>query len=487
MQNSRKTLSLSETVLGELYESFSEKEMKELDRYITKLYSTKQNHLVRLHHIFTQKKFHKELEVYSMLDIQTLFLQNNMSNYTLFMTYVHRLAAVLKEFIIWSKIDSKNVHIQALWSEHLIEKKMKRNLILNQSNYKLNNKSEYLFQSLFLHYRESVFLYFLGFLKDKNNDLKRKLLRSIRAFEDYTIFQSIEDYKSLASMTDWYKGESKKKNQKILSDLIERAKNSENEYMRIYGLSSAVNWNLKSEHYDELYNIFLKTAEKLNLGIQYTIGMALINNITRRQVFEDESLTVDSYNLLSLCYNRGVLLYSNSQNHILLGTYIVYELLHGSTVRARKILAESLRLVNPPQRDSCEKLCLARIEFSEKNYYEALFYVDQGSTSVSRYYYPLFKSLLLKILVMIEDEIRFCSELENLYKYLHKNVKIDSGVRNRFLLFHKYIDQVQTEKFKQLSNYRKRKLEEALVMNSPYFHDKEWMRSRFESLSATLP
>lgn len=254
----------------------------------------------------------------------------------------------------------------------------------------------------------------------------------------------------------------------------------------VNALQLALMNDIDNDSYLHLLEIFEHQSQEFSKDMQITISSALLNYLFRRQTTVDESFSTIVYKVYQISYERNILFHTPSQIHLSLVGYISYEIPHGSTSRAREILAESIHRVSPVQRDSCEKLCLARIEFAEGNYTQALHYIDQGKTSDSLYYFPLFKATLLKILVMLGDtyEMRFRTERENLYKYLHKNIKIDSSIRDRFLVYYRYIDLVRLSRWQALSVYRRKKLKDALLPSAPFFHEKIWMRERVAELES---
>jgi hypothetical protein len=197
--------------------------------------------------------------------------------------------------------------------------------------------------------------------------------------------------------------------------------------------------------------------------------------------FEEEIYTV-----LTKLFQNEMLDLIPAQAHTRLGTLITYELKYGSISQAREILSNGIDGVSPVQRDSCEKLCLARIAFAERNFDLALKYIDQGNTHDSLHYYPLFKAMLLRILVYLEQEIRFGMERENLYKYLHSAKHLPERDLKSYHQFYKYIDYMNETKYRGLSAQKRKKIKEFIESKNGYFLDKDWMIKRFGELESKI-
>lgn len=477
-------MKLIDTTIGELYSAFTRQEIMQLGKYIQNNYSSATNVIYKLHQTMSQCAVSEELDTHDYGYIKLVVFGDKNLSQTKLTTYVNKLHRVLKEFVILSKIESKNLYTEVLWSEYLIEHNHKRNLIINQANFKIDIYNDpYPVQKEYYHKRENFFLTFIKSNRKSIDEICNNTIEMMTGFENYYNFQMMDNFKTLHGYSNWQKIKYDNNFEVRLNSLIESGLMSKNEFVKIQALMLSILIYNDENNFKNLLNIFTTKTEILSKELIETISTSLLNyTILNYSSKEEQSYSKLSYHILDTLYNCNQLFPTPTHAHTRLGGFILFELRHGNTDRAREILSKTIIKVSKIQRDSCEKLCLARIEFAEKNYEQARIYIDQGNTNDSLHYYPLFKCMLLKILIYLKDEVRFVMERENLYKFLHKNKSLGEKNVLSYLKFYKYVDYMNESKFKTLSPYMKDKLSKALEPGSEHFHDKEWMRERMEEL-----
>ncbi len=164
-----------------------------------------------------------------------------------------------------------------------------------------------------------------------------------------------------------------------------------------------------------------------------------------------------------------------------MNNYIAKELFFGSAVKAVHLLQKYIHLVPESQREACELLNLSRIAFAEKNYSEALRHIRTINPSHSFYYFPIFKIQIIKICILINNEIELRLETENLYRFIFKNKKISVQKQKEYLFFIKYAKYLLKDNFRSMSSYLKKKLLEKLLEKNDFI-EKEWMLERYKQL-----
>ena len=90
--------------------------------------------------------------------------------------------------------------------------------------------------------------------------------------------------------------------------------------------------------------------------------------------------------------------------------------------------------------------------------------------------------MLIKCYIMLADIDRLNAEQENFYKYIsaHKNIQEDEKRRHK--LYIKYTEYLTEARYEYLTDYMRRRIENALLQTSPYFSEKQWVRERWEEL-----
>ncbi|MFN5849498.1 MAG: hypothetical protein ACK43K_13470, partial [Chitinophagales bacterium] len=162
--------------------------------------------------------------------------------------------------------------------------------------------------------------------------------------------------------------------------------------------------------------------------------------------------------------------------------YIRLELRYGTIEKAEQLLEESLKVISPAQKDSFQFLIESRISFAKKDYKISLRKISIINPSDSIYYFPQYKIMLIKNYIMLADIDRLMAERENFYKYLNNQKNIQEDEKRRHKLFIKYTEYLTNARYEYLTDYMKKRIENALLQTSPYFSEKQWVRERWEEL-----
>ena len=167
---------------------------------------------------------------------------------------------------------------------------------------------------------------------------------------------------------------------------------------------------------------------------------------------------------------------------VLIINYIRLELRYGTIEKAEQLLEESLKVIAPAQKDSFQYLIDSRISFAKKDYKISLRKISTINPSDSIYYFPQYKIMLIKNYIMLADIDRLMAERENFYKYLNNQKNIQEDEKRRHKLFIKYTEYLTNARYEYLTDYMKKRIENALLQTSPYFSEKQWVRERWEEL-----
>ena len=106
--------------------------------------------------------------------------------YSSYTTLANLLINHIKDYLLLSKIHEKNIYTETLWGEILIERRLKRNLLLKLTNFKFDlYKDNYSLMKLFYHKREDFFYEHLNLSKKNYKTMLDKLSKHISSFKDY--------------------------------------------------------------------------------------------------------------------------------------------------------------------------------------------------------------------------------------------------------------------------------------------------------------
>ena len=151
-------MKLNQTTIGELYAALSPIEIKQLSAYLDE----KPNDKVKKLHQWMVKLTKENKLKDSDTDFLVQKILGKKAIYSSYTTVVNLLINHIKDYLILSKIREKNIYTETLWGEILIERRLKRNLLLKITNFKLDiYKDSYALMKKFFYIRESFFYEYL--------------------------------------------------------------------------------------------------------------------------------------------------------------------------------------------------------------------------------------------------------------------------------------------------------------------------------------
>jgi hypothetical protein len=472
---------LSQTTLGELYASLSTDEIKGLDLYLQKNTVGRQNTLILLHRFFCDARLAKQLEKLDTDTIKAELFGGDSKSVSKLTTYNNLLINHIKDFLLLSKIHEKNIYTETLWGEILIERRLRRNLLLKLTNFKFDlYKDSYALMKSFFNAREKFYYNFLNLTKKNYEKLVKSQIEHIESYKVYVDFYLIESYNTLISFAD--KINYKLSNSDDLQRLLEIKVNAKADILSIQSLSLNLTILQSKEAYLELKQFFIDrlTFWSIDTCIQM---IPILYNYGHRQVNKgNEIYEKENYNFLNAVEKKKLLFTKGIFSIPLFINFVRLELIHGTIEKAEQLLEESLKVIAPGQRDSFKYLIESRISFAKKEYKLSLRKISIINPSDSIYYFPQYKIMLIKNYIMLADIDRLMAERENFYKYLNNQKNIQEDEKRRHKLFIKYTEYLTNARYEYLTDYMKKRIENALLQTSPYFSEKLWVRERWEEL-----
>ena len=471
-------MKLNQTNVGELYAALSPIEIKQLSAYLDE----KPNDKVKKLHQWMVKltKENKLKDCDTDFLIQKILGKNTI--YSSYTTVVNLLINHIKDYLILSKVREKNIYTETLWGEILIERRLKRNLLLKITNFKLDlYKDSYALMKKFYNSREVFFYNYLTLTKKNFEILISSQKEHVDSFNDYINYYQIELYNGLISIV-----KNKKQYLSQMADflfsLYKIYEKTQNDILKIQALSLRLASEQTSESYSDLKSFFI---EKYNLwSIDTCVQMIpIIYSFGQNQVNKgDEIFNKKNHDFLDFLHNEKLLFKQGIFSMVLIINYIRLELRYGTIEKAEQLLEESLKVIAPAQKDSFQYLIESRISFAKKDYKISLRKISTINPSDSIYYFPQYKIMLIKNYIMLADIDRLMAERENFYKYLNNQKNIQEDEKRRHKLFIKYTEYLTNARYEYLTDYMKKRIENALLQTSPYFSEKQWVRERWEEL-----
>ena len=476
-------MTLNQTTLGELYQSLNQEELKGLDLYLQKNTVGKNNILYQLHKLMALAKLETTLAKLDTDYIKAELFGGDAKSISKLTTYNNLLINHIKDYLILSKVKEKNVYTETLWGEILIERGLKRNLLLKLTNYKFNLlRDSYANLKNFLNAREEFFYQFINFTKKNYIDLLEAQYKQFQAFIEYEMYYKLELIISIITLSSKHKIRLKSLNIEEVKILANQGVKSYNDLIKIQALSLNLIMEKDNNSYYELASIFKEKEDQISNDLLTQLVPNLLNYGFVRIHNGNEDFEKDNYQLLCFLFEKGKLFSQGIFSVIRMFTYIRLELRYGTIEKAEQLLEESLKVIAPAQKDSFQYLIESRISFAKKDYKISLRKISTINPSDSIYYFPQYKIMLIKNYIMLADIDRLMAERENFYKYLNNQKNIQEDEKRRHKLFIKYTEYLTYARYEYLTDYMKKRIENALLQTSPYFSEKQWVRERWEEL-----
>jgi len=476
---------LSQTSLGELYQSLSSDELKDLSLYLQKNTVGRENMTLSLHKYFCEALYTKQLARLETEDVKSKLFGGDARSTSKLTTYNNLLTNHIKEFLLLSKIREKNIYTETLWGEILIERRLSRNLLLKISNFKFDLYSDdYSLMKRYYHDRELVYYHYTGLTRKNYVMVAEELKQMISSFKNYVQFTLLEAFNSYIPLSNKVNSNSSKYEDEIrtlLSDCI----NANNDILKIKSFSVKLSFERTKQSYQELKEFFLNNVELWSMDTCIQI-IPILYNYAHSSVNKGlEEFELENYNFLNSIHIKNLIFKKGVFTIGLVINFIRLELRFGTIEKAEELLQESLKVMPQSQKDSYQYLVESRINFAKQDYKLSLRKILTINPSDSIYYYPLYKIMLIKCHIMLADIDRLMAERENFYKYIQSHKNIQEDEKRRHKLFIKYSEYLTQARYDYLTDYMKRRIEQALLPTSPYFTEKPWVRERWEYLSKT--
>jgi hypothetical protein len=475
---------ISQTTLGELYTSLSAEEIKGLDLYLQKNTVGKNNTILVLHKFLCQAKLAKQLDQLETEDIKSDLFGGDIKSVSKLTTYNNLLINHIKDYLLLSKIHEKNIYTETLWGEILIERRLKRNLLLKITNFKFDlYRDGYALMKKFFQKRESFFYQFIILTKNNYETLIEAQREQIEAFNDFTNFYKLELYSSLTSYLKQYNRIETLKREEIYS-LTEKNVNSKNDIIKIQAHSLRLLYDHNKDSYISLRGLLFERHKLFSRETFIQLVPNLLNFAQYQRFKGEEEFEREYYDILNFLEQNAILFMQGVYSVIRLFNYIRLELHFGTIEKAEQLLEESLKVIAPSQKDSFQYLIESRIAFAMQDYKLALRKISIINPADSIYYYPQYKIMLIKCYIMLADIDRMNAEQENFYKYINAHKNIQDDEKRRHKLYIKYTEYLTEARYEYLTDYMRRRIEHALLQTSPYFTEKQWVRERWEELKS---
>lgn len=194
---------MKQSVIGEIYASWTKSELKKLNKFISTSHWSKSETIVQCHNCLASYASKDRLDI---LNKESLFLEtypndsytDNKLRFTL-----NRLLEAIKEFILLEENEKRNVHSEKIWMDFIQNKRLKKNILLNiESDFSPQNmQNKFIYNYYKSVIKGNYLFHFTSSVEDKFN----ALLAMTKKAEEFSDYVFLRQYCLLLTFTNVYK------------------------------------------------------------------------------------------------------------------------------------------------------------------------------------------------------------------------------------------------------------------------------------------
>jgi len=429
-----------QTVIGEIYHSFTKKELKTLDKYISTSQWRNSETIVKCHECLSHFTSKNKLE---SLDKEQIFAYvysgEKYSDTKLRFTF-NRLMIAIREHIILTEFESNNIFTQKVWMDHLTEKKLKKNIQYNLETESNFTNSDYKFLFNFFKSQESNFNAY-----NYNQDIKFRFNTIISVMKNAEIFSDlifIKNYCALISLTNVYQSIPFNLPLEKFNEI--KTKNWDRElpefdvYLSLIDLLIEKDLKSYKKYKEKLFNNFdiWEDDEKVNL-------LVYLLNYSTFQINRGNTSFIDElYNLFIYFEDNKIFTIKSYINNTRINNVIHIYLRKKAFEKAENFISKYVVLLEDDLVESCRHFNLARIKFENKFYKDSLRELLQVDFGRDAFYSLNSKYLLLKNYYELKESDALESLCNSFKEYIRKNKVISESHKTSSLNFIKMVNKI---------------------------------------------
>lgn len=417
---------MNNTVIGEIYQSLSLSELKQLDQYLSTSNWQYSETLIRCHECFAENRLKNSIESMSKERVFTHIYIEEQYNDTKLRFVFNRLLEAIKEAIVVKNLRDDNIFSEKIWIDFLIEKKLRKNLQYSIDKPNKAKSVEYKFLFNFFKSEESA-NYAFRFSKDIKSQFSHMLdlMNNAEYFSDLVF---IRNYASLVSFINQYQSIPLELPTQRLQEI--KTKNHDKarpEFLVYLKLLNLLDNNNDKECYFEFKNSLF---EHLTIWNEDEIDnlLAYMLNFTSQQINRGNIEFIDEqFELFNLFIEKDIYF---TRKHITLSRInnaVFIYLRKAEFKKAENFVNKYTEYLSDGTKESCKHFNLARIKFESREYKLSLRELLRVDFSQDTFYSLNSKILLLKNYFELKETDALDSLCTSFSQYVKKN-KVISNV-----------------------------------------------------------
>lgn len=458
---------MNKTVIGEIYESLSTLEIKQLDGYLSTSNWQYSETIISAHQCLMQAVKEMTLEKLDKKQLFNFVYEEESYNDTKLRYLLNRLLEAIREFQLVSEFRKENIFTKKVWIDFLIERKLRKNIQYHAEEKSPKTNSDYQFLYDYFKSQEINFQLF-NFTQDveKQYDSIIKVMQKAEHFSDLVF---LKNYCSLISFRNLYRSlpfqlpiekfteiRTKYKDQalpefEVYFSLIDLLISQEEPAYHHYKETLFSNFDIwgQEEKPNFLYYLLNFTTNQINRGNQKFIG--------------------EQYDLFCFFENENYFLLKGYLDPGIIHNVIHIYLRKKDFDRATKFINTYVDYLDVKDQESCRHFNLARIYFEKSIYKDSLLELLKVDFNKDAFYSLNAKLLLLKNYYELKETEAFESLCLSFKEFIRRNKVISDNYKAFYLNFVKRI------RILYMSTSSKRKKLISELESSTQLAEKAWL------------
>lgn len=419
---------MNNTVIGELYISFSEAELKALDIFLSTSHWQYSDTVMKCHACIMYARLNSELE---QLDKKLIFVsvyEDEVYNDSKLRFLLNRLAEAIREFVISLEDKKGNVFLEKVWIDFLLDRKVKKNIQYNLEKKEIPTSVEYKFLQRYFKGQE-ININSFNFKKDVEVQFESitNLMKSAELFSDLVF---IKNYCSLISFSNVYRSIPIELPVHKLLEIKDKNWEKDHPEFLIYLnlLDLLVNKDELQYYFTFKQNLFeylsiWNEEEKINF-------LVYLLNFTSLQINSGKAEFIDEqYELFTLFEERGIFDINGYINAGRINNVVFIYLRKKQFKKAEDFIKKYSSMLPIQTKESCRHFNLARIRFENGKYKESLSELLKVDFGHDAFYSVNSKILLLKNYFELKESDAFDSLCSSFKEFIRKNKVISNNYK----------------------------------------------------------
>ncbi len=429
----KEVAAMKETILGEIYLSFSKPELKRLNKYIHYSEWRDSPIITKCHELYyIHAKEKNNLDFTKNELFQHTYPGEKMNDSKLRFTQ-NRLLFAIKQFIVNDAFEQENIFTSKIWMDFLIDKKLKKNLQNHTQEDREIKNSDYRYLNDYFRSQEESYI---SFQNPKEQEKKyhsiQKVMDKAQLFSDLVF---IKNYCSQITFSHKYNSVPVELQLDKLAQIKSKTDIQKHPEFQVYlGLIDLLKDNNEKSYLHFKTQLFKtldiwEDAEKINL-------LAYLLNYTSAQINAGNTIYIDEqYDLFQKFEAQGIFKIKDYINHGRINNVVFIYLRKKEFAQAESFVQNHIIFLNEVFAKSCLHFNLARIQFEKSNYKECLrelLYVDFSNDS---FYSLNSKVILIKAYFELKETDALFSLFTSFREYIKKNKVFSEAAKTNCLEF----------------------------------------------------